>query len=249
MASSRMSGASTPGSLLRIARDLRREADRLEFGPPVTHVYDPLDYAWEPHRRYIERYGHGRRPVLLVGMNPGPYGMAQTGVPFGDVAMVRDWMGITGRVRLPSREHPKRPVRGFDCERREVSGSRLWGWARDTFNTPERFFERFFVYNYCPLSFMEETRAQPHTGPACRRRSATACSRSCDRALARVIDRLEPDHVIGIGKFAESRARAVVGGRSVRVGHLLHPSPASPAANRDWAKKAARALREAGIRF
>jgi len=248
MPSSRAPKAGTPADLLRIARDLRREADRLEFGPPVTHVYDPLDYAWEPHRRYLERYGRGRRAVLLVGMNPGPYGMAQTGVPFGDVAMVRDWLGITGRVRRPSREHPKRPVRGFDCERREVSGSRLWGWARDTFGTPERFFATFFVYNYCPLSFMEAS-GRNRTPDQLSAREREPLFAVCDRALARVIDRLEPAHVIGIGKFAEGRARAIVGERSCRVGHLLHPSPASPVANKGWAKQATRALREAGFRF
>ncbi|HKJ89152.1 MAG TPA: single-stranded DNA-binding protein, partial [Gammaproteobacteria bacterium] len=125
----------------------------------MTHVYNPLDYARNPHRRYLERYGRGRREVLLVGMNPGPYGMVQTGVPFGDVGMVRDWMGIEGEVGHPRREHPKRPVEGFGCTRGEASGRRLWGWARDRFGAAEAFFERFYVANYCPLAFFEESGA------------------------------------------------------------------------------------------
>src|SRR5688572_32536315 len=101
-------------------------------------------------------------------MNPGPFGMAQTGVPFGDVAMVRDWLGIVAAVAKPRDEHPKRPVLGFECQRSEVSGARLWGWARARFGTPQRFFERFFVANYCPLAFMESsganrTRSEEHT--------------------------------------------------------------------------------------
>ena len=78
--------------LVDIARRLRDDVDRLEFAPPVAVVYNPLDYAWKPHRAYLERYGQGHPQVLLLGMNPGPFGMAQTGVPFGDVAMVRGWL-------------------------------------------------------------------------------------------------------------------------------------------------------------
>src|SRR4026209_220177 len=91
----------------------------------------------------------------MLGMNPGPFGMVQTGVPFGDVAMARSWLGVVGPVARPRDEHPKRPVLGLECRRSEVSGARLWGWARDTFKSPDRFFERFFVVNYCPLLFME----------------------------------------------------------------------------------------------
>ncbi len=235
-----------PSPLVRIALETRRAVGRLRFGPPVSHVYNPLEYAWEPHRRYLERYGAGRRRVLLLGMNPGPWGMAQTGVPFGDVAMVRDWRGITGRVRRPAGEHPLRPVRGFDCSRREVSGMRLWGWARDTFGEAERFFETFFVYNYCPLSFMEPS-GRNHTPDRLRPVDRGPLFEVCDAALARVIERLEPCHVFGIGRFAESRARAVAGSSGIEVGCLLHPSPASPAANRGWEAGVRRTLRRAGI--
>ncbi len=236
-------GAAT---LVRIALDVRRSTGRLRFGLPVTHVYNPLDYAWEPHRRYLERYGRGRRPVLLVGMNPGPWGMAQTGVPFGDVALVRDWLGISGRVRRPACEHPLRPVRGFDCTRREVSGMRLWGWARETFGDPERFFRSFFIHNWCPLSFMEAT-GRNRTPDRLRREDRQPLIEICDAALRRVIDSFDPGHIFGIGRFAEHRVREVVGGASIRVGYLLHPSPASPSANRGWEASVRRTLRQAGI--
>src|SRR5690606_41280122 len=137
--------------LLAVADTLSRRLARLRFGPPVAHVYHPLQYAREPYRAYVGRYGGAPREVLLVGMNPGPFGMAQTGVPFGEIAMVRDWMGIDAPVDKPAREHPKRPIDGFACTRSEVSGARLWGWARDRFGTPDAFFARFFVWNYCPL--------------------------------------------------------------------------------------------------
>ena len=85
----------------------------------------------------------GRGQSLLLGMNPGPWGMAQTGVPFGTVSRVRDWLGIEAPVERPANEHPRRPVLGFGTERDEVSGLRVWGWAQARWGTPERFFERF----------------------------------------------------------------------------------------------------------
>ncbi len=160
--------ASTLPALERIAIDLSRELARLRFGPPVAVVYRPLEYAWEPHRRYLARYGSGPKQVLLVGMNPGPWGMAQTGVPFGEIAAVRDWMGIEGPVGAPDRLHPKRPVTGFDCTRNEASGRRLWGWARKNFGSAEVFFRRFFVANYCPLMFIDESGANRTPGKPAR---------------------------------------------------------------------------------
>jgi single-strand selective monofunctional uracil DNA glycosylase len=218
-------------SLVRIALDLRRAVDELSFAAPVTHVYNPLRYAWEPHREYLRRFGDGPKAALLVGMNPGPWGMAQTGVPFGDVAMVREWIGISATVQRPAREHPKRPVQGFQCPRSEVSGTRLWGWARERFGTPEAFFTRFLVWNYCPLSFMEAS-GRNRTPDKLPRGERDALFAACDRALARVVRTLQPAHLVGIGRFAADRIAAAVPGSTPRA--APHPSPASPLANRGW---------------
>ena len=176
-------------------------------------------------------------------MNPGPFGMAQTGVPFGEVTLVRDWLGIEAPVGRPRREHPRRPVAGFACTRSEVSGRRLWGWARERFETPQRFFERFFVVNYCPLAFMEESgrNITPDKLPRAERERLFAV---CDRALARTVKALRPGVVVGIGKFAADRAAAALQRSGVAIGTAPHPSPASPAANRGWAAQMERALRD-----
>jgi len=232
--------------LVEIARRLRQDVTRLEFAPPVTHIYNPLDYAWKPHRLYLERYGRGKPHVILLGMNPGPFGMAQTGVPFGDVAMVRDWLDIEAPVGRPAREHPKRPILGFDCPRAEVSGRRLWGWARDAFGRPERFFGRFFVANYCPLAFLEAS-GRNRTPDKLLRAERAALFGACDVALRRTIERMHPEFVVGVGRFAADRAAAVLEGMQVKLGVVPHPSPASPAANRGWAAQATRALAELGI--
>jgi single-strand selective monofunctional uracil DNA glycosylase len=233
-------------SPIAVSRRLARAADALAFGAPVTHVYDPLVYARVPHERYLERYARPGVEVLLLGMNPGPFGMAQTGVPFGEVRLVREWLRIEGRVGRPERPHPARTVEGFACRRSEVSGARLWGWARARFGTPEAFFARFFVWNYCPLVFMELSgrNRTPDKLPAREREPLFA---ACDEALRAITAHLRPEHVVGVGAFARDRARAALEGVAVRIGSIPHPSPASPAANRGWAEQAEAALAELGI--
>lgn len=232
--------------LEKIADELARSLADLRFGPPVTHVYNPLIYARRVHRLYLRRYGSRPKKVVLVGMNPGPWGMAQTGIPFGEVGLVRDWLGIEAEVGRPRCEHPRRPVEGFSCRRSEVSGRRLWGWARERFGTPERFFSSFFVANYCPLLFLEQSgrNLTPDRLPAGARRPLLDL---CDQAFRRTISHLSPRWVIGVGRFAEERARAALGGLAVEIGRVLHPSPASPAANRGWAKTAEQELDALGI--
>ena len=229
-----------------ITEELLAELAGLPFAEPVTHVYNPLLYARSSWDLYCERYGGGTKEVLFLGMNPGPYGMAQTGVPFGEIAAARDWLGIEAKVGRPENEHPKRPVIGFDCQRSEVSGRRLWGWARESFGAPENFFSRFFVANYCALVFMAETgrNLTPDKLPKAERDPLFAV---CDAALRKTVDLLEPKIVVGVGKFAEDRASAALAGIDVRIGRILHPSPASPKANRGWAEQAAQDLVALGI--
>lgn len=237
--------------LVQASRTLARAVDALSFAPPVHTVYDPLTYARAPHELYLERFGGGRKEAVFVGMNPGPFGMAQTGVPFGDVTMVRDFLGIEAEVGRPATEHPKRPIEGFRCRRSEVSGTRLWGWARDRFGTSEAFFARFFVWNYCPLAFVEASGANrtPDKLPAREREPLFA---ACDDALVAMVTALEPSLVIGVGAWAKARAESALAGRvpaGVRFGTVLHPSPASPRANRGWAQQAEADLLALGVRI
>jgi single-strand selective monofunctional uracil DNA glycosylase len=235
-------------TLWDIQADLARELDALRFGPPVTHVYNPLDYARASARRYFETWGAGRPEVVLVGMNPGPFGMAQTGVPFGDPAIVREFLGIEAEVGHPAVEHPKRPISGFACARREVSGTRVWGWAKARFETPERFFARFFIVNYCPLAFMEASgkNRTPDKLPTAEREPLF---RACDRALARTLDAMRPRCVVGIGAFAAEQVRRVASARPLVLGRIHHPSPANPMANRAWVFTIEAELQAMGIRL
>ena len=260
----RVAANATVRLLESAAQRLSGRCAALRFGAPVAFTYNPLDYAWEAHRAFLRR-ARPRPTVLFVGMNPGPFGMAQTGVPFGEVAAVREFLGITERaVRIgaPARMHPKRPVEGLACTRSEVSGARVWAWAAARFGDADAFFRHAFVWNWCPLAFMAESGANltpdrlPRAG-----RAAAATMRglesACDEALGAAILALEPAHVVGFGAFARDRAEAVLAqlraaepNRALPPVHqVLHPSPASPAANRGWAPQVDAQLSKAGIAF
>ncbi|MGE0488114.1 MAG: uracil-DNA glycosylase family protein [Vulcanimicrobiota bacterium] len=232
----------TPAILER----LNQKLSQLKFSQPVTHVYNPLVYASKPFQLYVDRYGQGPKEAILVGMNPGPWGMAQTGVPFGEVAHVRDWLGLQAPVDQPLQVHPKRPIEGFECKRSEVSGARLWGFFADQFGTPDRFFQRFFIHNYCPLIFLEES-GRNRTPDKLKAGEKKKLFAACDEALRDTVEELAPRLVIGVGGFAESRAREALAGLDVEVARILHPSPANPAANRGWAEAAGQTLAEMGL--
>lgn len=232
--------------LVAAAERLRDGAGKLAFAQPVAHVYNPLEYAWTAHEAYLRRYGKGPKRVIFLGMNPGPFGMVQTGVPFGEVEAVRDWLGIRGEIVRPRSEHPKRPIRGFDCERSEVSGRRLWGLFRERFGTADAFFRDHFVVNYCPLAFMASTGANitPDKLAAAER---AALFDVCDEHLRATVRVLEPEWVVGVGDFAARRAKEALAGADVRIDRVLHPSPASPLANRDWPGAATAQLQALGL--
>ena len=236
----------TAQRLIAATRTLRQGVAGLRFAPPVSHVYNPLEYAMRPHHEYLRRYATGPRRVVFLGMNPGPFGMAQTGVPFGEVSRVRDWLGIDAPVGQPPRINPKRPIQGFACPRTEVSGTRLWGAIEAHFGKPERFFAGNFVANYCPLVFMEESgrNCTPDKLPSAEREPLFA---ACDRFLLDLVRILEPEWVIGVGAFAAQRAQACLGDRGMQVGQILHPSPANPRANRDWEGEVRRQLSALGL--
>ena len=232
-------------ALIAAAQRLSQAVDRLDFAPPVSHVYNPLDYAWAPHEAYLRRFGTGRKRIIFLGMNPGPFGMVQCGVPFGEIAAARDWMGIDAPVGKPAQENPKRPIEGFACQRSEVSGRRLWGLFQQRFGTAESFFAEHFVANYCPLAFFDQGRnLTPDKLPAA---EADPLYAVCDEHLRDMVRALEPEWLIGIGAFAQERARIALAGMEIRIGKVLHPSPASPAANRGWAEAATRQMVELGI--
>lgn len=237
-------GTYTMNQLVVISRKLSVRVNELSFKLPVTHVYNPLEYARDPHEQYLRRYGNNAKTILL-GMNPGPFGMMQNGVPFGNTANVKDFLKIEAKVNKPRIEHPKRPIDGFACKRKEVSGERLWGFAEQRYRSAEVFFERFFVINYCPLAFLTET-GRNHTPDKLPISERNLLFSICDEALAETVEFMKADTVIGIGAFAAERAAKALNDTNIKIGTILHPSPASPLANKGWAVTAEKQLAALG---
>ena len=236
-----MPSENSPDLLVDAARELSRKVGRLKFAPPVAHVYNPLTYAWKAHEEYLRRFGNARKRVIFLGMNPGPFGMVQTGIPFGEISVARGWLGIKSIVETPKKQHAKRPILGWDCQRSEISGQRLWSLFAQRFGSAEKFFQEHFVANYCPLAFLEESGCN-RTPDKLPKAEAERLFNICDEHLRRTMEILKPEWLVGIGGFAMTRARLVAQNLPVRVAQILHPSPASPAANRGWAEAATKQL-------
>ena len=211
-----------PSALLDAANRLSNTVSSLSFSEPVSYVYNPLEYAWEGHRQYLERFADRQKRVVFMGMNPGPWGMSQTGVPFGEVNLVRDWMGIQAAIGKPQKEFSSR------------------------FPKPQDFFQDHLVINYCPLVFMEES-SRNRTPDKLPGLETSALFEACDQHLRTCIEALNPEWIVGVGGFAQSKARDCLSDFGIRHGKMLHPSPASPAANRGWVEAASKQLLAQGI--
>ncbi|OAD60409.1 Single-strand selective monofunctional uracil DNA glycosylase, partial [Eufriesea mexicana] len=234
--------------LLSLERNLAIELGKITFHLPVEYIYSPLEYAFNIHTMYVQKYCNTAKKILFLGMNPGPWGMSQTGVPFGEISMVRDWLKICGPVGKPSKEQPNRKVTGFQCTRSEISGKRLWGLFKELCGSPENFFRHAYIHNYCPIALMNKkgcniTPAEIKAGS-----TVQILHSACDKALANTIRILQAKVVIGIGGYAEKRAQTVVQSSKlpVKVLCLPHPSPRA-VNNKNWSEKATKKLSEFGL--
>ena len=239
----------TAREMIEAARLLSDEVNSLEFGEPVAYVYNPLHYAWDPHERYLSTYAAGKKKTLFLGMNPGPFGMAQTGVPFGEIDAVINWLHLFGMVSTPAKTHPKRPIEGFSCSRSEVSGRRLWGLFRDVYGSAEEFFKTAFVANYCPLIWMSESGANI-TPDKLSSSDRAMVDKACMDHLVRIIQVLVPEYLVGVGAYATKKleeAASMIPSANFKIGTILHPSPASPVANKNWPARPIEQLQEMGL--
>ena len=237
-------------NILNIYQRLCDEVETLKFSWPVVSVYNPLRYAWNGFTQYM-KFSEGRKRVIFLGINPGPWGMAQTGIPFGEINAVRNFLGITQiSITPPENQNVSYPVRGLNCGRSEVSGKRLWGLFASRFGTAENFFAHHFVLNYCPLLFLcrtEKGSIRSSTPDRIDPSERMRFCRFCDTTLIEAVEILKPDYVVGIGNFAYQRAKFALIGQRVTITKILHPSPANPKANHDWAGKTILTLTESGV--
>lgn len=231
-------------------KELSAELDEMKFSGPVALVYNPLKYASDGLEKYLS-YSEGSKRAIFLGMNPGPWGMAQTGVPFGEVEAVKNFLGFKSlKINPPENEHYLYRVKGLECKRSEVSGKRLWGLFKERFKTPEKFFENHFVLNYCPLLFLEKTekdRVRNLTPDKLKKSERENLFSVCNNCLKKIIEILKPEYVIGIGNFAQERANESLKDMNIKIIKILHPSPASPQSNKNWAEKVTEQLINSGV--
>lgn len=231
--------------LADLTADFSAQCSRLSFSFD-GYVYNPLDYAWTNHRQYLENYVKKGTPVMFLGMNPGPFGMLQTGVPFGDIVSVTEYLKIDNRVGSPAVEHPGRPVMGMYIKRREISGSRLWGLMASRYPDATGFARENCVMNYCPLGFLSPEKTAKNITPDKLCVSDRApLEKLCNEYLLKVIEYVNPQHLVGVGKYAGDKLLSLNTGR--HVCSIIHPSPGNPQANNNWAGKTLAKLEELGI--
>ena len=101
----------------------------------------------------------------------------------------------------------------------------------------------------CPLLFLSSSgkNVTPPELPADARRQLNA---ACDRALIDVLRLLCVRTVVAVGKYTENRVRSLLRDAAitdVRVAVIIHPSPASPAANKAWSDTALAQLTQARL--
>ena len=225
----------------KLRDDVEKFADSLVKEGSVDAVYNPLAYAWEPHRAYLELASGGGAKTLLLGMNPGPHGMGQMGIPFAATSVVRELLKITNlEVGQPRKPHPKIPISGLDLPKEEVSGTRLWGLLANEYGSAESIFKSVFLLNHCPLMLFSGERATNITPDKITGPTTKALLERCDEHLREVVDIMQIERVIGVGRYSEKRALNALSGIDISVTTCWHPSPASPLANRnkgeDWKK-------------
>ncbi|XP_066583547.1 single-strand selective monofunctional uracil DNA glycosylase [Prorops nasuta] len=234
--------------ILIIEFNLSEQLKKISFENPVFYVYNPLEYASEVHAKYVNKYCTTSKKILFLGMNPGPWGMSQTGVPFGEISMVRDWLKLSGVIQKPTNEHPERQITGFDCKRSEISGKRFWSLMQELYGIPENLFRFAYVHNYCPIALMDKS-GRNITPPELKgNKQQKALYDFCDKALVDIIRLLNIEVIVGIGRFAEKRAEIVAKSNNLEIKTLYipHPSPRA-VGNQNWSDKAKYMLQEYGF--
>ena len=208
-------------------------------------IYNPLDYAKDNYYEYLQNYVNEYIDNIFLGMNPGPYGMVQTGIPFGEINYVKNYLKINNTVNKPKTEHCKKIITGMNTERSEISGFRFWSLIKSKYQTAELFAEKNAVLNYCPLCFIENTQKGKNITPEMLSKSdKNQINICCDEYLKNIIMLIQPKKLIGIGSYAYKRFCKV---STLPTFYMLHPSPLNPKANKNWIENEKNFLIENGI--
>jgi single-strand selective monofunctional uracil DNA glycosylase len=223
-------------SLNGIINTLSHNCEKINFSGQGLVVYNPLNYAKLATAQYLDTYGQGRKEVLFLSLNPGPFGMAQTGIPFGDVYWVTKYLKIHNTIEQPKDAvHPKRPILGFDCTRKDVSADRFWKLISSFYPNATTFFQKNFLWTFAPLYFCDKS-GKNITPDKINLVSRKELEQICLEALKNIILSLQVNNVISIGAYVYKNVLKLDAEvlNKIEVENIPHPSPLNPANNKGW---------------
>jgi single-strand selective monofunctional uracil DNA glycosylase len=184
-------------------------------------IWNPGLYAASWHALFRKEYPASAGCILVFGLNPGPYGMAQTGIPFTDLKRLREHLprlakGLERRgCSLAGVGLAPRSLRPYLSRTFESSAVRVYRFLSRGWGSAEDGWRSVVVANPCSLLFMDaagENRTPADLVGAVSRRtgSLVAARRLRERcnALRRLAAReavrvLSPRGVVLLGKDAQ----------------------------------------------
>ncbi len=249
----------------------RRSARRWEDLAPALRratgwrIWNPGLYGETWHARFRRLYRPGQHPLVVFGLNPGPYGMAQTGIPFTDIRrlvsalpdLAAELRGRGERVEPPGLAPPG--LRPYLSRSFESSAVRVYRFLKKGWGGAERGWTEVVVANPCTLLFIDPAEGKNRT-PADLARAARLRGSGRDqvrelvesfgririRCAVESIEALSPRGAILLGKDVQAALgpalRRILG--EARVIPWEHPARAVP---ESWASGLLSALRRRGL--
>ncbi len=192
-------------------------------------VYNVFEYAWQGWEAYIHKCAKLSAKIMLLGINPGPHGMLQTGIPFGSISAVRNYIGIhDADIKQPTVLHKNRPVDGMKYTKEEQSGLLLWNTIESLFTNSLNFFSHCFVINYCPLAFFTQ-KGENITPDKLGTEERKDVEHRCTSHLLEYLNIFNTSLILAIGRYAFNKAQLLSRDLHIipqkNIIYIPHPSP------------------------
>jgi single-strand selective monofunctional uracil DNA glycosylase len=215
-------------------------------------VLDPSRYGERWHAPFRRLYPPRARPLLVFGLNPGPYGMAQTGIPFTDLKRLAQGLPRLAAELARSGERLSLPglapssLQPFLTRTFESSSVRVHRFLRLAHGSAERAFREVVFVNPCPLLFIDRALGENRTPADLPRALRAGVDEARVEVVSVAVARLRARGAIVLGRDAAAALsvplRARLGERAVV--EWEHPARAVPDI---WARGLLAALRRRGL--
>jgi len=197
---------------------------------PDIVVINPLEYLWLQYGYYTSCYHNQYPRAMIIGMNPGPKGMSQTGIPFGSPNIIPSILpnkSLFNEIRDNEGSpvsSPHRRITGPSNTTVEVSGNRLWSALIKRYGDFKSITSEIFVDNICPLLFLCGKNGSKNLTPDKLTPSPAKIIliRLCTERLQKIYQCLgEPSNIVALGRWSHKFLEKMF--PKVRVTYILHP--------------------------